>query len=76
MLHGEQFLSIKKAVPTSGTFSNHVKLIEALDKGKAASVTIQVEPKDSKGDVVFENQSTLFIRGSGGFGGRKTGAGG
>ncbi|KAG8886836.1 hypothetical protein FRB98_000918 [Tulasnella sp. 332] len=74
LLHGEQYLSIKKAVPTSGTFSNHVKLLEVLDKGKAASVTIQVETKDSKGNVIIENQSTLFIRGSGGFGGRKTGA--
>lgn len=47
-----------------------------LDKGKAASVAIIVETKDkATGQVVFENQSTLFIRGSGGFGGKRTGKG-
>ncbi|KAG8998152.1 hypothetical protein FRB93_013834 [Tulasnella sp. JGI-2019a] len=73
LLHGEQFLSIKKPIPTSGTFTNQAKILEVLDKGKAAAVTVQVETKDSKGDVIFENQSTVFIRGSGGFGGRKSG---
>lgn len=47
-----------------------------LDKGKAASVTIVVETKDkATGNVVFENQAALFIRGSGGFGGKRTGKG-
>ena len=75
LLHGEQYLSVKKAIPTSGTLTNHVKLLEVLDKGKAAAVTVQVETKDSNGDVVFENQSTVFLRGCGGIGGRKTGKG-
>ena len=50
--------------------------MEVLDKGKAAAVTAIVETKDKHtGRVIFENQSTLFIRGSGGFGGKRTGKG-
>ena len=52
------------------------RILEVLDKGKAASVTIAVETKDkATGKVIFENTSTLFIRGSGGFGGKTTGKG-
>jgi multifunctional beta-oxidation protein len=50
--------------------------MEILDKGKAASVTFVVETKDKvTGNVIFENQGTVFIRGSGGFGGKKKGNG-
>ena len=51
-------------------------MLEVLDKGKAAAVTSITETKDkATGKVVFENQSVLFIRGSGGFGGGRTGKG-
>lgn len=47
-----------------------------LDKGKAAAVTTITETKDkATGKVIFENQSTVFIRGAGGFGGKRTGKG-
>ena len=76
LLHGEQYLQILKPIPTAGCLVNKPKLLEVLDKGKAASVTIEVETIDKKtGDTIFINTSTLFIRGSGGFGGRKIGAG-
>jgi len=74
LLHGEQYLSIKKAVPTNATLRNECRLLEVLDKGKAASVTTRVDSyeKDS-GELLFHNTSTTFIRGSGGFGGKRTG---
>lgn len=52
------------------------RLLEVLDKGKAASVTtiVQTRNKDT-GQLLFENQVTVFIRGAGGFGGKRTGAG-
>lgn len=51
-------------------------ILEVLDKGKAAAVTSIVETKDKDtGKVIFENQSTVFIRGAGGFGGKRTGKG-
>ncbi|KAF9069232.1 hydroxysteroid dehydrogenase [Rhodocollybia butyracea] len=74
LLHGEQFLSIKGPIPTSGDLVSSARVLEALDKGKAAAVTTIVETRDKhSGQLVFENQSTVYIRGSGGFGGRRTG---
>lgn len=74
LLHGEQYLAIKAPIPTTGTLVNEPKLMEVLDKGKAAAVTSITETKDkATGRVIFESQSTVFIRGSGGFGGKKTG---
>ena len=52
------------------------RLYEVLDKGKAASVTVIVHTLDKRtGEVIFENQTTLVCRGSGGFGGKRTGKG-
>ena len=50
--------------------------MEVLDKGKAAAVTTIIETRDKhSGKVIFENQMTVFIRGAGGFGGRRAGKG-
>lgn len=57
---------------------NHVhnRILEVLDKGKAAAVTAIAETRDTQtGQLIFENQSTVFIRGSGGFGGKRVGKG-
>ncbi len=52
------------------------RLFEVLDKGKAAAVTVIVETRDkASNDLIFENHSTVFVRGSGGLGGRKIGKG-
>ncbi|TGZ82576.1 NAD(P)-binding protein [Ascodesmis nigricans] len=73
LLHGEQYLEIKKyPIPTSGTLTSYPALVEVADKGAAAVVVTRSETKDSKGDVVFVNESTIFIRGSGSFGGPKS----
>lgn len=50
--------------------------MEVLDKGKAAAVTTITQTKDKvTGKVIFENTSTVFIRGAGGFGGKRSGKG-
>ncbi|KAH8994975.1 peroxisomal hydratase-dehydrogenase-epimerase [Lactarius akahatsu] len=74
ILHGEQYLSIKAPIPTSGELINQARLYEVLDKGKAASLIAIVYTTDKRtGEVIFENQTTLVIRGSGGFGGKRIG---
>jgi len=74
LLHGEQYLSIKKPIPTNASVRNESRLLEVLDKGKAASVTSQVDTYDkATGEKLFHNTSTTFIRGAGGFGGKRTG---
>ncbi|KAI6016675.1 hypothetical protein BKA83DRAFT_4497809 [Pisolithus microcarpus] len=75
LLHGEQYLAIKGSIPTSGNVINETRLLEVLDKGKAASVTSIVHTKDKDtGRLLFENQVTVFIRGAGGFGGKRVGS--
>jgi multifunctional beta-oxidation protein len=75
LLHGEQYLEIKSyPIPTSGTLITYPKLIEVVDKGAAAvlksgSTTVNKET----GEEVFYNEMTVFLRGSGGFGGQKKG---
>ncbi|KAF5989877.1 peroxisomal multifunctional beta-oxidation protein [Fusarium bulbicola] len=71
LLHGEHYLEIHKfPIPTSGTFVSESKLIDILDKGKAAVAVIGTTTRDkATGERVFYNELTLFLRGAGGFGG-------
>lgn len=76
LLHGEQYLEILTyPIPTSGTLVSYPQLIEVVDKGSAAVVKsgITTVEKES-GRKVFYNEMTVFLRGSGGFGGLKKGA--
>ncbi|KAF3923052.1 hypothetical protein ABW20_dc0104987 [Dactylellina cionopaga] len=75
LLHGEQYLEIKKyPIPTSGTLVSYPKLVEVIDKGAAAVVVAGVTTKDAAtGEDIFYNESSIFIRGSGGFGGDSKG---
>lgn len=73
LLHGEQFLKISAwPLPTSGTLVSYPKLLEVVDKGSAAIVkTCTTTCEKESGKEVFYNESTIFIRKSGGFGGPK-----
>nr|POF00987.1 peroxisomal hydratase-dehydrogenase-epimerase [Quercus suber] len=75
LLHGEQYLEIRSwPIPTEATTVSYPKLVEVVDKGKAAAVTTGSTTKDKRtGKDLFYNESTTFIRGSGGFGGPKKG---
>jgi multifunctional beta-oxidation protein len=71
LVHGEQYTEIRKPLKTSGKLTQTGRIIDILDKGKGAAVILGVTSKDASGDVVLENQFLFFIRGSGGFGGKK-----
>ncbi|KAE9363096.1 multifunctional beta-oxidation protein-like protein [Stipitochalara longipes BDJ] len=73
LLHGEQYLEIRSyPIPTSGTLVSYVKLLEVVDKGNAAIVKSGITTVNKEtGKPLFYNESTVFIRGSGGFGGVK-----
>ena len=72
LLHGEQYLEIRKfPVPTAATLISYTNLVEVVDKGKSAILTTGAITKDAAtGEDIFYNESSAFIRGSGGFGGR------
>ena len=75
MLHGEQYLEIKQyPIPTSAKLVTYPKLIEVVDKGAAAVVkTGSTTVNKETGQEVFYNEMTVFLRGSGGFGGQRKG---
>ncbi|KAL2061791.1 hypothetical protein VTL71DRAFT_7169 [Oculimacula yallundae] len=73
LLHGEQYLEILSyPIPTSATLVSSPRLLEVVDKGNAAIVKSGVTTINKEtGKPLFYNESTVFIRGSGGFGGIK-----
>lgn len=76
LLHGEQYLEIASyPIPTSGTLISSPKLLEVVDKGSAAVVKVGTTTTEKEtGRKVFYNEQTVFLRGSGGFGGERKGA--
>lgn len=69
ILHGEQYLEIKGPIPTSGTLTSAPKVAGVYDKGKGALILLDVDTTDEKGNLIFYNQFSIFVRGEGGFGG-------
>jgi multifunctional beta-oxidation protein len=76
LLHGEQYLEVKQyPIPTNATLVSYPKLIEVVDKGAAAvAISSTTTVNKATGQPVFYNETTVFLRGSGGFGGQKKGA--
>ncbi|PBP28960.1 hypothetical protein BUE80_DR000138 [Diplocarpon rosae] len=76
LLHGEQYLEILSyPIPTSATLVSKTRLLEVVDKGNAAIVKSGVTTINKEtGKPLFYNESTVFIRGSGGFGGERKSA--
>ncbi len=71
LLHGEQYLELIKPIPVAGTLTSYPVIAEIYDKGKGALVEIDVLTKDNSGEVLFKNRFSTFIRGEGGFGGKR-----
>jgi len=45
--------------------------VDILDKGKGAVVLAEIKTFDEDGDAICVNQATIFLRGAGGFGGKR-----
>lgn len=73
LLHGEQYLEIRKfPIPIEAKLISYPALVDVVDKGAAGIIVTGTTTKDaSTGEDVFYNESTVFIRGAGGFGGPK-----
>ncbi|KAK4552303.1 bifunctional hydroxyacyl-CoA dehydrogenase/enoyl-CoA hydratase fox2 [Recurvomyces mirabilis] len=75
LLHGEQYLEIRSfPIPTEAATTSYPKLVEVVDKGNAGIIVTGSTTVDKKsGKELFYNESTVFIRGAGGFNGPKKG---
>jgi 3-hydroxyacyl-CoA dehydrogenase/3a,7a,12a-trihydroxy-5b-cholest-24-enoyl-CoA hydratase len=71
LLHGEQYLELKRPLPTAATVHNTAKITAVYDKGKGTVIITDVHSTDSQGNEVAFNQSSVYIRGVGGFGGER-----
>ena len=76
LLHGEQYLELRKfPIPLSAKLISYPKLIDVIDKGNAAILVSRTTTKNAAtGEDVFYNESTVLVRGSGGFGGPTKGS--
>ncbi len=71
LVHGEQYLQLFKPVPASATITSHMKIANIYDKGSGMLVVTHVDSVDEKGEKVAFQESSMFIRGMGGFGGER-----
>ena len=71
LVHGEQYLEIRKPIPTSGKLTTKPKIAAVWDKTKGAVIDLAADTVDESGEVVFYNTFSSFIRGEGGFGGER-----
>jgi acyl dehydratase len=71
ILHGEQTIRLVRPIPPSGAFETRGEVTGIYDKGKGALVVVRASTTDEKGEPVFENEFSLFVRGAGGFGGER-----
>ncbi|MBP8948170.1 MAG: SDR family NAD(P)-dependent oxidoreductase [Candidatus Promineofilum sp.] len=76
LLHGEQYLELRRPLPTKATLTHRARIADIYDKGSAALVLLDVHSYDEADREVAFNRSSLFIRGLGGFGGERGPSGG
>jgi acyl dehydratase len=70
ILHGEQAISLQRAIPADCKAQVTGSVTEVWDKGKAAVIGVAGEVADDDGPL-FTTKATLFVRGAGGFGGER-----
>ena len=71
LLHGEQYLELKRPLPTRATVTNTAHIANIYDKGSGALVLLDVHTTGEDGQEIAYNRVSLFIRGLGGFGGER-----
>ena len=70
LVHGQQAITLHKALPVNGSASMQGRVVAMYDKGKAAVVVTETVATDlADGQPMFTNVSSVFIRGEGGWGG-------
>jgi acyl dehydratase len=71
ILHGEQKIILHRAIPPNAKLMTTSEVKGIYDKGKGALVVVEARTTDDKGESVFDNVFSIFVRGEGGFGGER-----
>lgn len=71
LVHGEQYLEIRKPIPTTGRITCYPRISQVYDKGSGLLMVTDTICKDETGEEVSFSQGAMFIRGLGGFGGER-----
>ncbi|MFW5748369.1 MAG: MaoC/PaaZ C-terminal domain-containing protein [Chloroflexota bacterium] len=71
LVHGEQAVAIRKPLPVAATITCHPRISAIYDKGSGMLVVTELDCQDTKGETVAVLESSMFIRGMGGFGGER-----
>jgi acyl dehydratase len=69
VVHGGQKVLVKKPFASEGTLHTTAVARGIYDLRRLASVLVDTETKDAKGEVVCTSTSSIIFRGAGGFGG-------
>ena len=68
LVHGQQAVTLERALPVEGRASMQAEIVAMYDKGKAAVVVTETSLTDDDG-LLCSLRSSAFIRGAGGWGG-------
>ena len=68
LVHGQQAVTLHRALPVAGTATLQSEIVAMYDKGKAA-VVVTESHATLDGEPLFDTRSSAFIRGEGGWGG-------
>jgi 3-hydroxyacyl-CoA dehydrogenase/3a,7a,12a-trihydroxy-5b-cholest-24-enoyl-CoA hydratase len=71
ILHGEQYLELRRPLPVSAKLNHKIKLRDAYDKGEHAVAVVEVRSFDESGQEIAYNEMTSFLRDCGGWGGER-----
>uniref|UniRef100_A0A2K6GZX3 Peroxisomal multifunctional enzyme type 2 n=1 Tax=Propithecus coquereli TaxID=379532 RepID=A0A2K6GZX3_PROCO len=71
VLHGEQYLELYKPLPRAGKLKCEAVVADVLDKGSGVVILMDVYSY-SEEELICYNQFSIFLVGSGGFGGKRT----
>jgi acyl dehydratase len=73
VLHGEQYLTLHRPVPPSGTVVGRGRIVDLFDKGRDKGAVLYAERQiidKASGQPIATMTSAAMLRGDGGFGGK------
>lgn len=71
VVHGHQEVTVHRPIPVEGKAIARSRIIDVLDKGKAAVVLQETTATTADGEELWTMRSSIFAKGEGGFGGER-----